>query len=100
MTFKPLNWMAGASLVLLTTSAAWAQTAAPAGGGAAPAPTMSAKDMADAFTKADSSKDSKLDKAEAEAIPALATKFTQADADGDGMVSKAEFDTWAKANSK
>jgi Ca2+-binding EF-hand superfamily protein len=98
MIFKPLTWMAGATIVLLSTSAAWAQTPAPAGGAAAPA--MSAKDMAEAFTKADASKDSKLDKAEAEAIPALAAKFTQADADGDGMVSKAEFDTWAKANSK
>jgi EF hand len=93
MIFKPLTWMAGATIVLLSTSAAWAQTAAPA-------PAMSAKDMADAFTKADVSKDGKLDKAEAEAIPALAAKFSQADADGDGMVSKAEFDTWAKANSK
>jgi Ca2+-binding EF-hand superfamily protein len=100
MTFKPLTWMAGATIVLLSTSAAWAQTPAPAGGTAAPAPAMSAKDMAEAFTKADVSKDGKLDKTEAEAIPALANRFVQADTDGDGMVSKAEFDTWAKANSK
>jgi Ca2+-binding EF-hand superfamily protein len=100
MTFTPRNWMAGATIVLLSTSAAWAQTAAPAAGGAAPAPAMSAKDMAEAFTKADVSKDGKLDKTEAEAIPALASKFAQTDADGDGMVSKAEFDTWGKANSK
>jgi Ca2+-binding EF-hand superfamily protein len=97
MIFKPLSWMAGATIVLLSTSAAWAQTPAPAGGAA---PAMSAKDMSEAFTKADVSKDGKLDKAEAEAIPALANRFVQADTDGDGMVSKAEFDTWAKANSK
>jgi EF hand len=100
MILKPRIWMAAATIALLSTSAAWAQTAAPAGGGAAPAPAMSAKDMAEAFTKADVSKDGKLDKTEAEAIPALASKFSQADTDGDGTVSKAEFDTWAKANSK
>lgn len=101
MSFKSRTLIAGAAIALLSTSAVWAQSTAPAMGGATPpaaaAPSggdkpMSAKDMAAAFTKADGNKDGKLDKMEAEGVPGLAAKFEQVDADGDKMVSKAEFD--------
>lgn len=102
MSFKSRTLIAGAAIALLSTSAVWAQSTAPAMGGATPSPAgaapaggdkpMSAKDMAAAFTKADANKDGKLDKMEAEGVPGLAAKFEQVDADGDKMVSKAEFD--------
>jgi EF hand len=95
--------IAGAAITLLSTSAVWAQTAAPAAGGAAPATDkpaaampaekpMNAKELSAAFTKADANKDGKLDKIEAEGVPGLAAKFDQADTDGDKMISKAEFE--------
>jgi EF hand len=102
MSFKSRTLIAGAAIALLSTSAVWAQSTAPAMGGATAPPAaaapaggekpMSAKDMAAAFTKADANKDGKLDKMEAEGVPGLAAKFDQVDADGDKMVSKAEFD--------
>jgi EF hand len=104
MSFKSRTLIAGAAITLLSTSAVWAQSTAPAMGGAAPtAPTspapaaaadkpMSAKEMSAAFTKADANKDGKLDKMEAEGVPGLAAKFEQVDADGDKFVSKAEFE--------
>jgi EF hand len=105
MSFKSRTLIAGAAITLLSTSAAWAQSTAPAMGGATPptdkpaaaAPAggdkpMSAKEMSAAFTKADANKDGKLDKAEAEGVPGLAAKFEQVDTDGDKMVSKAEFE--------
>jgi EF hand len=102
MSFKSRTLIAGAAITLLSTSAVWAQSTAPAMGGAAPAPAaaaekpMSAKDMAAAFTKADANKDGKLDKTEAEGVPGLAAKFDQVDTDGDKMVSKAEFEKGMK----
>jgi EF hand len=103
MSFKSRTLIAGAAITLLATSAVWAQSTAPAMGGAAPsAPPaaaekpMSAKDMAAAFTKADANKDGKLDKVEAEGVSGLAAKFEQVDADGDKMVSKAEFEKGMK----
>ena len=105
MFFKSRTLIAGAAIALLSTSAVWAQSTAPAMGAPAlptdkpaaamPAPMekpMSAKEMAAAFTKADTNKDGKLDKIEAEAVPGLAAKFEQADTDGDKLVSKAEFE--------
>jgi hypothetical protein len=103
MSFKSRTLIAGAAITLLATSAAWAQSTAPAMGGAAPAAPaaagdkpMSAKDLAAAFTKADANKDGKLDKIEAEGVPGLAAKFEQVDADGDKMVTKAEFEKGMK----
>jgi EF hand len=101
MTFKSRTLIATAAITLLSAGAVWAQSTAPAmgttpppAGGAAPAAEkpMSAKDAAAAFTKADVSKDGKLDKMEAEAVPGLAAKFDQADTDGDKMLSKSEFE--------
>ena len=101
MSFKSRTLIAGAAIALLSTSAAWAQSTAPAMGGAAPsapAPAaaadkpMTAKEMSVAFTKADGNKDGKLDKMESEGVPGLAAKFEQVDADGDKFVSKAEFE--------
>ena len=102
MSFKSRTLIAGAAIALLSTSAVWAQSTAPAMGGAAPAAPagaekpMSARDAAVAFTKADANKDGKLDKMEAEGVPGLAAKFEQVDADGDKMVSKAEFEKGMK----
>lgn len=90
MTFKTRKLMLGtAAAIVLTTTAAWAQT------GAAPAmadKAMTAKDMMAAFTKADINKDGKLDIVEAENVPGLVARFKQVDTDGDGMVSRAEFE--------
>ncbi len=108
MTFKSRTLIAGAAISLLATSAAWAQSTAPAMGGApaaekpaaaTPAPTdkpMTSKEMMAAFTKADVNKDGKLDKMEAEGVPGLVARFEQIDADADKMVSKAEFEKATK----
>lgn len=90
MTLKTCKLMLGtAAAIVLTTTAAWAQTSmGPAGAGKA----MSKKEMMAAFTKADANKDGKLDIVESENVPGLASRFKQFDSDGDGMVSKAEFE--------
>lgn len=90
MTFKTRKLMLGtAAAIVLTTTAAWAQTSVgPAGADKA----MSKQDMVAAFTKADANKDGKLDIVEAENVPGLVARFKQLDTDGDGMVSRAEFE--------
>lgn len=91
MIFKTRKLIQGAAaMVLLTTSAAWAQTSA--GPTAAADKTMAAKDMMAAFAKADANKDGKLDIVEAENVPGLVARFKQVDTDGDGTVSRAEFE--------
>jgi EF hand len=111
MIFKSTsrNLLIGSAITLLAATAAFAQSTAPAApgtekpaaGGTAPAAAspggaaekpMSSKEVAAAFTKADTNKDGKLDKMEAEGIPGLAARFDQVDADGDKFVSKAELD--------
>ena len=90
MTFKTRNLMLGtAAAIVLTTSAAWAQTSMGPAGADKP---MSKTEMMAAFTKADVNKDGKLDIVEAENVPGLVARFKQVDTDGDGMVSKAEFE--------
>lgn len=76
-------------------TASHAQTPAPA---ASPAPAAaggagktSAKDLDAAFARADVNKDGKLDKKEAEMMPAVAERFGQLDADSDGALSREEF---------
>ena len=73
---------------------AHAQTPAPAATPAAPAAAgakASAKDLDAAFARADVNKDGKLDKKEAEMMPAIAERFDQLDANGDGTLSREEF---------
>ena len=74
---------------------AHAQTPAPA---ATPAPApmaggtkATAKDLDAAFARADVNKDGKLDKKEAEMMPAISERFGQLDADSDGFISREEF---------
>lgn len=90
MTFKTRKLMQGAAAaIMLTTTAAWAQTnIGPAGTEKA----MSKQDRMAAFAKADANNDGKLDIVEAENVPGLVARFKQVDTDGDGMVSKAEFE--------
>ena len=90
MTFKTRKLMLGtATGILLTTTAAWAQTSmGPAGANKA----MSKQEMVAAFAKADANKDGKLDMVEAENVPGLVARFKQLDTDGDGLVSKSEFE--------
>jgi hypothetical protein len=88
MTFKSLTLIAGSTIALLATSAVWAQASAPAGTDK----PMSAKEMTEAFTKADVNKDGKLDKMEAEGVPGLVVNFEKVDADADKFVSKTEFE--------
>ena len=72
-----------------------AQTPAPAAMPAAPvapaAAKASVKDLDAAFARADVNKDGKLDKKEAEMMPAIAERFDQLDANGDGTLSREEF---------
>jgi hypothetical protein len=108
MIFKSTsrNLLIGSAITLLAATAAFAQSTAPAApgtekpaAGTAPAAAspggaekpMSSKEIDAAFTKADTNKDGKLDKMEAEGIPGLAARFDQVDADGDKFVSKAEL---------
>ena len=70
------------------TPAPSATPAAPAAAGAA---KTSAKDLDAAFARADVNKDGKLDKKEAEIMPAIAERFDQLDANGDGTLSREEF---------
>ena len=90
------------ALVLGAGTSAYAQsTAAPmagsAQGGAATSAasggtaSASAKDLDAAFAKADANKDGKLDKTEAQMMPAVAERFDQLDTNGDGFISREEF---------
>ncbi|MDR0226540.1 MAG: EF-hand domain-containing protein [Burkholderiaceae bacterium] len=63
-----------------------------AGVQAAPAPAAAgANDVQAAFDRADTNKDGKLSKKEAEALPAVSSNFAQIDADKNGSLSREEF---------
>ena len=82
--------IAALALVSATSAHAHAQpTAAPLA--AAPQNSASTKNIEAAFVKAEVNKDGKLDKKEAEMMPAIAERFTQLDAYVDGFVSREEF---------
>ncbi len=49
------------------------------------------KDVEAAFSRADANKDGKLDRQEAEHLPAVALRFEQIDADHDSFISLAEL---------
>ncbi len=78
------------ALVLGGATAALAQsTAAPMA--ASPQANATAKELDAAFAKADTNKDGKLDKKEAQMMPSVADRFEQLDANGDGFISREEF---------
>lgn len=82
------------ALVVGAAASAHAQsTAAPmvAGPQAKASSSASAKELDAAFAKADTNKDGKLDKKEAEAMPSVADRFEQLDTNGDGFISREEF---------
>ncbi|EPD43184.1 MULTISPECIES: EF-hand domain-containing protein [Delftia] len=56
----------------------------------APAPA-GANDVQAAFDRADTNRDGKLSKKEAEALPAVSSNFAQIDADKNGSLSRDEF---------
>ena len=58
---------------------------------AAPQANASAKELDAAFAKADTNKDGKLDKKEAQMMPSVADRFEQLDVNGDGFISREEF---------
>ena len=58
---------------------------------AGPSVNATAKELDAAFAKADTNKDGKLDKKEAQMMPAVADRFEQLDANGDGFISREEF---------
>ena len=66
------------------------QMSPPAKSAAAPA-KASAKDIDTAFVRADANKDGKLDKKEADSMPAIAERFEQLDTNADGFLSREEF---------
>jgi len=54
-------------------------------------PKTSTKDMDAAFLRADVNKDGKMDKKEAEMMPAIAERFEQLDSNVDSVISRDEF---------
>ncbi|MGH6627191.1 MAG: EF-hand domain-containing protein [Burkholderiaceae bacterium] len=93
LAFWALGTAAGAQTPDTATSRPMAQMTAPSAAPAAPkAAATSSKDMDAAFVRADTSKDGKLSREEAEQLPAVAQRFEQIDADGDKFISRAEFD--------
>ena len=78
------------ALVLGGAGAAQAQSTAPPMA-AGPQANASAKELDAAFAKADTNKDGKLDKKEAQMMPTVADRFEQLDTNGDGFLSREEF---------
>lgn len=92
--FELRSVMLLSALVFGTGSSAYAQsTAAPMAGSdrGSTATSATARDLDAAFAKADTNKDGKLDKKEAQMMPALAERFEQLDANTDGFISREEF---------
>ena len=90
--------VAALGLGLLTTAQAQSQVPQPATDAAANPPAAmstagpgTGTGMDAAFDRADTNKDGKLDRKEAENLPAIAERFEKLDVDGDGFVSRDEF---------
>ena len=93
------------AMVLSCATVAQAQTAAPLaadpakpaqqmrtpGQGNAAAAKSGEKDVDAAFARADTNKDSKLDKQEAQSMPVIAERFEKLDVNSDGFLSRDEF---------
>ncbi|MCY1163219.1 EF-hand domain-containing protein [Polaromonas sp.] len=101
-----------AALVIGSINVSHAQAAAPSPAGQNPSPTQmspsgtpgsiapnkaSSKDVDAAFARSDTNKDGKLDRKEAENLPAVAQRFDQIDANHDGFISREEFNKAAGA---
>jgi hypothetical protein len=104
--FEARSTLLGAALVLGAASAAHAQTdaASPASPPSQMAPAATSPAQGDIpqnkvtsqeldaiFMQADTNKDGKLDRKEAESLAAVAQRFEQLDANRDGFISRAEF---------
>lgn len=59
--------------------------------GSIPQNKVTSKDLDAIFLQADTNKDGKLDRKEAESLAAVAQRFEQLDANRDGFISRAEF---------
>ena len=88
--FSALALGAGTSAFAQSTAAPMAGSTAGGSTAGAPAVSATAKDLDAAFAKADANKDNKLDKQEAQTMPAVAERFNQLDANADGSVSRKE----------
>jgi Ca2+-binding EF-hand superfamily protein len=86
--FEARSVLLVAAMALGAAAGVQAQSTAPAMQGT---PKASAKEMDAAFVRADANKDGKLDKKEAEMMPAIAERFEQLDTNGDGFISREEF---------
>lgn len=73
-----------------TSAPSPARTASAAAGGI-PANKATSKDVDAAFDRADTDKDGKLSRTEAENLPAVAQRFEQIDTDRDTFVSREEL---------
>ena len=104
--FEARSTLLVAALVMGAASAAHAQTdaASPASppsqmGPAATSPApgsipqnkVTSKDLDAIFLQADTNKDGKLDRKEAESLAAVSQRFEQLDTNRDGFISRAEF---------
>jgi hypothetical protein len=87
-----MSRLAAASLLLvalaLSAAAVRAQAPAPA---AIPQNQATSRDVEAAFNRADTNRDGKLDRKEAEHLPAVAQRFEQIDANRDSFISLAEL---------
>ena len=86
--FEARSVLLVAAMALGSVSAAHAQPTVPA---RPSTPKTSTKDMDAAFLRADVNKDGKLDKKEAEMMPAIAERFEQLDSNVDSVISRDEF---------
>ena len=86
--FEARSVLLVAAMTFGAAAGANAQSTAPAMQGT---PQASAKEMDAAFIRADTNKDGKLDKKEAEMMPLIAERFDKLDANADGFISREEF---------
>ncbi len=80
-----------------SSSSPASQMSPPAAGAGVAQNKASSKDVDAAFARTDANKDGKLDRKEAENLPAVAQRFDQIDANHDGFVSREEFNKAAGA---
>lgn len=97
LNFEVRSVLLMSALVLSAVTAVHAQsTAAPMAAG--PQANATAKELDAAFAKADTNKDGKLDKKEAQMMPSVADRFEPLDANADGFISREEFSKAAGPN--
>lgn len=108
LPFEYFSVLLMAALVLAAAGAAHAQSAAPSAASpnspatqAAPIPpnATTSREVEAVFLRADTNRDGKLDRKEAERLPAVSQRFDQIDTDHDSAISLSELNKAAGAGS-